>query len=82
MFDSERKKQKKPTNPNAATSNTFVKQVCEQSCTLDRIFSVALPVHCRQGVEVPSVECEEGGVLSGECSVKSEVGWQTVECKV
>ena len=53
--------------------NTFVKQVFEQSCAFYQFSPVTVPVHCRQwnveGVGVPSVESEESGMLSGECSV-------------
>ena len=53
--------------------NTFVKQVFEQSCAFYQFSPVTVPVHCRQwnveGVEVQSLECEESGLLSGECRV-------------
>ena len=51
--------------------NTFVKQVFEQSCAFYQFSPVTVPVHCRQwNVEgVQSLECEESGLLSGECRV-------------
>ena len=60
-----------PTNPNAVTQNTLVKQIILNS--LVHVCGVTVPVHYRVwNVEwggVQSVECEEDGVLSGACSV-------------
>ena len=55
------------THRNLLWNNFF-----EESCALYQFSPVTVQVRCRQwkveGVGVPSVECEESGVLSGECS--------------
>ena len=60
------------SNPNAATQNTYVKQTIGTVVYI-HCSPVTAPGHCKRcNLErggVQSVECEENGVLSGECGV-------------
>ena len=63
-----------------------MKNVFEQSCSLIHFAPVAVTVCCLlwnvAGAGGQSVEREESGVSSGECSVESVTWGLSVECKV
>ena len=85
MYELKAQKTRETNEPECSHVKHFCETSFLNSLTFYQIPPVTVPVHCRQwnveGVGVPSVECEESGELSGECSVSVKWGLWSVECK-